>query len=134
MKKKIKLTKQGKLLFLGIFIFILALIFGIKAYKTYKYHQTYEYKFLQINYSIDEFNIIKKLDNKYLDELLLKEYDKNIPKFISEKYFLYKNLDRYLTYLKDHNDISLSDIISLVNVNRDKDYYTDSDSLCSYWM
>ena len=125
MKKKVKFTKQGKILFIGIIVFIILLVVGIKVYKTYMYHQTYEYKFLQISYSLDEFNIIKDLDNSILDELLLKEYNENIPKLVQEKYFMYKNLDRYLAYIDENQDKSLNEIVALVNVNRDKEFYTD---------
>ena len=123
--KKIKLTKFGKKLILGIILFIIILIVGIKLIKTYKYHQTYEYKFLELNYTLDEYNIIKNLDTKYQDELLLKEYNQYIPKLIKEKYFLYKNLDRYLDFINNNKDKSLTEIVALVNVNRDSDYYTN---------
>ena len=123
--KKIKLTKQGKIFFIILILLIISLILGINAYQTYKYHQTYEYKFLQLNYTLEEYNSIKYLDNNKLDDLLTKEYNINIPKLINEKYFLYKNLDRYLNYINEHNDLSLNEIVSLVNVNRDRNFYED---------
>lgn len=123
---KLKLKKSvKKYLIIFIIIFIL-LIIGIKAIKTYKYHQTYEYKFLQINYNLDEIKILtSKLDNKYLDDLLTKEYNSNIPKLLTEKYFMLKNLDRYLNFISKNPDKALSDIVALVNVNRDRDFYEE---------
>ena len=123
-RTKLKLKKQAKLFLIGIIILILGLIFGIKAYKNYKYKQTYEYKFLQLNYTLEEYNILEKyLDNNKLNELLLKEYNDAIPKLLQEKYFMYKNLDRYLEYSKNNSEISLNDVVALVNVNRDNEFY-----------
>ena len=35
--------------------------------------------------------------SKSYTDLLTKDYDENIPKLVNEKYFMFKNLDRYLT-------------------------------------
>ena len=121
---KLKLKKKFKLILVGIVLFIVLLIIGIKLYKNYKYRQTYEYKFLQINYNLEEINILtNKLDNSYLDDLLTKEYNGNIPKLLQEKYFLLKNLNRYLEYITKNPSKSLSEVVTLVNVNRDRDFY-----------
>ena len=40
-------------------------------------------------------------------------------------YFMFKNLDRYLSYYEKNDSKSLNEIVALVNVNRDKDYYKD---------
>jgi LAS superfamily LD-carboxypeptidase LdcB len=123
---KRKLKKKVKIVF-GLFIVaVLGLILGIKAIKTYQYHQTYEYKLLEKNYTLNETKIlIKKLSSKELEEILKAKYNNKIASFVKEKYFLYKNLNRYLAY-KDKNDTETDEnVIALVNVNRDKDYYTD---------
>ncbi len=123
---KLRLKKSVKKVLLFLILFIIVLIGATKLIKTYKYHQTYEYKFLQINYNLDEINILTKyLDNRTLDKLLERQYDVNIPKVINKKYFLLKNLDRYLDYIPKNPDKSIDDCIALVNVNRDKPYYED---------
>lgn len=123
MGKKRKLKKSVKRNFIIILLIILSIV-GYKLYSNYLYKQTYEYKLLQINYSLDEIKILeKKLINKQLDDLLNKEYIPNLTKIISEKYFIYNNLNRYMDYYNKNNKINLSKIISLVNVNRDRDYY-----------
>jgi LAS superfamily LD-carboxypeptidase LdcB len=126
MAKRRKLKKSIKK---GVVIFIclvIILIIGIKGYKSYVYKQSYEYKFLELNYTLEEFNILNdKLDNDALEVILQMGYDSNIPQLVNEKYFLYKNLDRYISYISKNQDKSLTDVVALVNVNRDKEYYDD---------
>lgn len=121
---KLKLKKKFKII-LVILILLIGSFIGIsKAVKVHKYHQTYEYKFLQKNYNLDEIKVLtSKLDNAKLDELLSKEYNENISKVLMEKYFMLKNLDRYLSYIEKNPDKSISEVVALVNVNRDRDYY-----------
>ena len=38
---------------------------------------------------------------------------------------MFKNLDRYLSYYEKNDSKSLNEIVALVDVNRDKDYYKD---------
>lgn len=121
---RLKLKKSVRKNLIILVLAITILVIGFKAIKTYKYHQTYEYKFLQINYNLDEIKVLtSKLDNKYLDDLLTKEYNGNIPKLLTEKYFMLKNLDRYLDFISKNPAKSLSDIVALVNVNRDRVFY-----------
>ena len=42
---------------------------------------------------------------------------------IQEKYYLNKNLEKYLAYLEENKDTSASDVVTLVNVHRDSNYY-----------
>lgn len=125
-KKKIKLKKKGKLLILFIILSSIILFIGIKIYQNYLYHQTYEYKLLEKNYSFDEVNTLEKyLTNSNLDVLLEREYNKNISMLVKEKYFMFKNLELYLDYQVQKNNLALSDIIGLVNVKRNYDFYEE---------
>lgn len=123
-KKKLKLKKKfKKRLIILLFITIISLI-GIKSYKTYKYHQTYEYKLLEKNYTKEETALLlEKLDKTKIEELLTEEKNEKLIKILNEKYFLIKNLDNYLTYSEKNPETSLSEVVSLVNVHRDRDYY-----------
>ena len=78
--------------------FILALILVIggiiyainRVVKENKYKETYEYKFTNKGYSIEEFNKLdSKLDDKQLDKLLTYDYDSSIIDLINEKYFIW---------------------------------------------
>ena len=100
---------------------------GFFAFKEIRYRMSDTYKLLQIGYNETETNIlIEKYDKEKLKELIQdKTLDPNIPKLLQQKYYLEKNLDRYLTYLKDNPEVSVKDAVSLVNVNRDRDFYED---------
>ena len=100
---------------------------GFFAFKEIRYRMSNTYKLLQIGYNETETNIlIEKYDKEKLKELIQdKTLDPNIPKLLQQKYYLEKNLDRYLTYLKDNPEVSVKDAVSLVNVNRDRDFYED---------
>ena len=50
------------------------------------------------------------------------EYSEKLASLINHKYFVLKNLDRYMVY--DSEDVNT--IITYVNSNRDKDFYTDT--------
>ena len=99
MMAKIRLKKKVKKILLLLIIGISLLWASIFLYKDYKYKQSYEYKLLQINYNKEEINIIiSKLNTQKIEELLKKEYISYLKDILSEKYYLDKNLDRYLDY------------------------------------
>ena len=124
MAKRKKLKKSVKIILALTTILVVAGIVSFKVYQEYKYRQTYEYKLLQINYSLDETKTLTlKLSNAQLDEILVKEQNSNIVNFIKEKYFIYGNLERYLAYLDKNKNLGLSDIVALVNVKRDREFY-----------
>ena len=88
-----------------IFMVVLgAIIFGsYKLISNYKYKQTYEHKLGLVGYKEDEITTIKsKLSDSEIDKLLKLKYDKNIVKFMDEKYFIYKNLSKYLEIGRAH--------------------------------
>ncbi len=129
MKKKIKLKKKFKIT-LAVFILIMILgIWGFNTYQNYKYEQTYEFKFLNAGYTIDEYNILNdNFDDKKLDEFLKSEYDEVIFDLLNEKYYLSKNFDKYYNYYKENDYLELSYIISYINVGLDSDFYDNVSS------
>lgn len=123
-KKKLKLKKKFKRKLIILLFIIIISIVGIKSYKTYKYHQTYEYKLLEKNYTKEETDLLlKKLDKTRIEKLLTTEKNEKLINILNEKYFLTKNLDKYIAYSDKNPEISLTEVIALVNVHRDQDYY-----------
>lgn len=123
-KKKLKLKKKFKRKLIILLFIIIISIVGIKSYKTYKYHQTYEYKLLEKNYTKEETDLLlKKLDKTRIEKLLTTEKNEKLINILNEKYFLIKNLDKYIAYSDKNPKISLTEVIALVNVHRDQDYY-----------
>jgi D-alanyl-D-alanine carboxypeptidase len=125
--KKRRIKKKAKIMLAVVIILIVALIIGIKQYKTYLYHQTYEYKLLQKNYNADEVKVIQnKLNDEGINKLLDSDYIPKLVDFLQEKYFIYNNLDRYLSYYQKNPTKDLSEIVTLINVNRDSNYYENT--------
>lgn len=123
-KKKLKLKKKFKRKLIILLFIIIISIVGIKSYKTYKYHQTYEYKLLEKNYTKEETDLLlKKLDKTRIEKLLTTEKNEKLINILNKKYFLIKNLDKYIAYSDKNPEISLTEVIALVNVHRDQDYY-----------
>ena len=114
------------LIIIGIIV-IIGSVSGVLVIKHINYTKTYEYKFTKIGYSKEEVKLLEKeLKNKELDTLLNRKYNKNITKFIKEKYFIFNNLDEYLKYLKDNKDKNLTDVIAIVNTNSNNEFYSNT--------
>ena len=120
MKRRIK-----KKPIIALILLITILIFGIiYLIKTINYHKTYDYKLGNVGYTEEEITILKKLDNTSLDYLLTIPYNKNISNLINEKYFMEKNLKKYINYLDKTSN--LTDIIAIINVGSNNEWYTNT--------
>ena len=123
MKRKLK--KKPIIILALIVILIVASVLGIKrSIEIKNYHKTYEYKFLKLDYTMDEFKTIDKLSTESKDYLLTVEYNRRIPKLIEEKYFMEKNLEKYINYFDKESD--LTKIVAIINVGLDKDFYSET--------
>ncbi len=125
MKKKYKIKKKvlySGLIFIGI-IFI-AIFLSLKIYNNYKYKQSYEYKLIEHGYTLEQAKELEKNSKeKDLNQILKLSRNENIITFLKEKYYITNNLERYLNYQDKNKDTSTKDIVAIVNVNRDFDYY-----------
>jgi len=123
-KRRIKKTviKKG-IIMIGIIILIITLTIIIK---TAKYHKTDEYKLKKIGYNKEEVSNIINLSKENINYLLENNYNEYIKEYIKEKYYIDKNLQRYIDYQKENTSKNVSEIISIVNVNKDKEEYTQT--------
>ena len=120
MKRKIKVKP-----IITLIVTLMLLIFGIiYTVKTVNYHKTYEYKLGKIGYTEEEITNLKKLDNTSLDYLLTTTYIQKLSSLVNEKYFMEKNLKKYIGYL-DKND-NLSDVVAIINVGSNNEWYTNT--------
>ena len=124
MKKKRRIKKSVIKIFALALIIIFITIFAINKIK---YINSYDYKLSKLGYSKNEIIEIKKLSNNEIDKLLEKKYNKLTVKFMKEKYFIFSNLDKYISYYKESDDDILSHTISIVNVKANYDYYDKKD-------
>ena len=121
MKRRLKIKPIITLLFIIAFI-AFSIIFAVR---TINYHKTHEYKLLKLGYSKEDVVEILKMKDKTKDYLVSIEYNKNIIPLMNEKYFLEKNLKRYIEYLKE-NGRDLRDTIAVINVGADNEWYTNT--------
>ena len=121
---KLKLKKSVKLFLIGLLVGIFVLSYGVNKYKEYKYHQTTEYKLTLSGYTVEEAKKLEKeLSKEIVNNLINKKKNKDILKLIDEKYFIEKNLERYIKYRAENTEKSLSDVVAIVNVNADNGWY-----------
>ena len=122
MVKKRRVKKSVKII--GS-IFIIAIIFLIMLTNYLIKINSIDYKLKEKGYNDEEITSIKaNLDENKINDILKLEYDENLPKLISQKYFIYDKLNLYLDYSKE-NKVDAKKVISLVNANTYKDHYTD---------
>ncbi len=136
---KVKLKKRNVGIALGCFIVLIVAVVGIVKWKKVSdYKKTYEYKLQARGYSEEDTNyLIGKLKDEELETLLNQEHNENIPKFMKEKYYLKKNLNSYLSYLQQNPEKSITDVVAIINVGSDKEWYdsyVDTDTSKDYLL
>lgn len=103
----------------------------------YCVHNNIDYSLINDLAKLDGYNKEKLMDyynfkkeNNINDEAIVYiinndiEYNDEVINYMEEKYFVLNNLERYLNYNK--GNLSYSNVVKLVNSNRDKTFYTDS--------
>ncbi len=120
MKRKIK-----KLPIIILVVILLTIIISIVTVKHIQKINSTSYKLGQLGYNENDITIIEGLEEKQIEEILNKEYNAVIPNLMKEKYFLFKNLDEYITYFQKNNSTSLERIIAIVNVKSNYDRYDE---------
>ena len=120
MKKK-RLKKSAYVL---ISVVVISIVGSVSYYLYNSYVTSDKYLLLEKGYTIDEVSFA--LTNKEIvNTLLKKDYNKNILVFMKEKYYLSKNLDKYLEYKKQNPEIDNDKIVSIINVGADSDWYVN---------
>jgi len=119
MKRRIKI-KPIIILVLTLIALIVGIIYIVK---TVNYHKTYDYKLSKVGYTEEEIVSLKKLDNTSLDYLLTIPYNKQLSNLVNEKYFMEKNLKKYLSYLDKNSN--LTDVVAIINIGANKGWYKE---------
>ena len=124
-KTKLKLKKNVlyKIVIFLIIVFI-GCVYGNQKYDEYKYKQSLEYKMLKIGWNKNQIKELQKLYKDHMDDILKMRVDDNIIKLAHEKYFLYKNLNSYLDYAKNNEDMSLTKVVALINTHANTEWYS----------
>lgn len=111
----------------NILIVVLIFVIGILLIiKNFTKNETNIDKLEKLGFTEKEIDtLVKYLNEDQINDLLELDKDSNIPKLVSDKYFIYDNLSRYLVYYNKNSNYKVRNIIEEVNTNRDRDYYTD---------
>ena len=121
-----KRLKKQVYIVLGIIVIIFIVsIVGINKYQEYKYHQTYEYKFLEQGYNANEVKILLNNieEEKKLIFLLKEEKNSKIINILEEKYYLDKNFYNYIDYMQNNTELDAKEIVRNININLNYDFY-----------
>lgn len=127
MRRRIK--KKVVAFFAIGFIMVIAIIVSIIMIVNYnKKIHSIPYKLEKLGYQQEEIDFFEDFTQKEnakpsMDEILNHPYHKELAVFLKEKYFIYNNLERYLSYKDKHTELTTTEVVSLVNVNRDYEYY-----------
>ena len=123
-KRKLKLKKKVRNSFVLFILLIIGIVIGVDKYKEYKYKQTNEYKLTQVGYTLEEAKfIIKKLNYDNENYFVNNDKNSNLINILNEKYFLEKNLHEYIEYKAKNKKKSFSDVVAIVNVGANNDWY-----------
>ncbi len=107
------------------FIVVLCLIvFGIvKLVSFINYRGTSEYKLLKVGYSQKEVGVLtKELTKDEINKLLTMKKNSDIVNLTKEKYFIFKNLDKYLEYKKENEGKKNNEIVAIINTEANVDW------------
>ena len=118
-------VKKGPIIILGIIILVIILaICGINLYKKYTSN---EYKLGEKGYKENEIEKILKFDDKYITYAINHDYEDDFIPLVEQKYFIWKNYDKYINFIDDEygdKKVDYSRVVSLVNVGANNEPYT----------
>ena len=109
-----------------ILALLVVLIIGIISYNKYHAYVTSS-KYLLEKKGYTEKQINDIISNKdIVSTLLEKDYNEYIIDIMTSKYYLAKNLDKYLEYKAKYKDKDNKDVIAIINVGANVDWYSKS--------
>jgi len=120
MRRRVK-----KKVWIGLSIIIILIIAIICGIKYFKHINSTPYKLEKMGYKKEDIEVITSLDKDKINDILELEYNEFLTEFLKEKYFIYDNLEKYLNYKKENKEKKATEIVTLVNTERDSEFYTN---------
>jgi len=106
-----------------VVLIVIIMIIGIKFIQGIQDKNSISKDLKKRGYNDEEITILlENLNEEEIKNISFKEYDGFLPKLISHKYYIKDNNQKYIEYIKDNNN--LDEVISIINVKADKDWYT----------
>ena len=107
-----------------VFGLMLLVVIGVTTFISYqKYISSSKYKLIQLGYNEQEITTALK-SNTIVEKLLsFDDYQPNVIKIMTAKYYLNDNLERYQQYLNKNSKEKIDNVIAIVNVGADREWY-----------
>lgn len=136
-KKKYKLKLWPKILLVVIVLGSIGFYYGYEYYQEYLYKQSNECKIMELGYTKENAQLMEeKLSEEELMEIMNYEYNEFIPEFLKCEFFIFKNLDLYLSQVITQEDdffkyhgtdgYDYDYIVALTNVGALDPFYTNT--------
>lgn len=119
-----KKRKVKKSLIITIIVILVLTVGIISLIKYLNYKNSNEYKLKEIGYNESEITEILKID-KHIDDILKMEKNDKIIDILNATYYIDSNFQKYIDYAKENSDKSINDVIAIINVGSDKDWYSE---------
>ena len=117
------MSKEMKRLIILV-IGVVILVVGIKLIQNY---DKIGKQLREIGYSKeDSVKITSILSEEDVSKVLNMEYQEKLIPIIENNYFIPKNLEKYLDFKNKNNDKNVEDIIAIVNVKQNNDWYENT--------
>ncbi len=108
-----------------IIILVIAIIAVIVVIKLIQNKDTTIKDLQKKGYTDQEITILlDNLNGEEIKNVLGSEYNKYLPKLLSNKYFIKDHLQKYLEFCKNNDNVD--EVISIINVGADKDWYKNT--------
>ena len=136
-KKVYRLKRKVKVLLIVLVLLAILIPIGWNKFQEYLYTKTNEYALLQLGYKKSEVKLLlDKLNDEEEKNVINYEYNEFIPQFVKCKYFMFKNLDSYLSqvitkeddFFKYHGTegYDYDYIVALTNVHAINNFYENT--------
>ena len=117
------MSKEMKRLIILV-VGVVILVVGIKLIQNY---DKIGKQLREIGYSKeDSVKITSILSEEDVSKVLNMEYQEKLIPIIENNYFIPKNLEKYLDFKNKNNDKNVEDIIAIVNVKQNNDWYENT--------
>ena len=102
-----------------LIVFVIAVIVTVKIinFNNSDYH-----KLTKLGYTKEQAKEIVNMDKS--KKVLNYEYNEAMLDILKSKYYIDKNLIYYIDYYNEHKNKSINDIISIINVHADQEFYS----------
>lgn len=125
-KTKLKLKENYKNIFIRVGIIVGLVISIILILCLVNKFSSVDYKLEKKGYTKEAISVFKeKLSSKHIDFLLDNDRIDYMDKFVNEEFYMDNKLDAYLEYFKKNSKRSFEDVISIVNIGANENWYSN---------